>query len=168
MSVFQEDHRQRVLQEPVSRVGTTSRDGAFDQHVDHMAARPALKIGAFIATNVLSASHDKALCEESAARSIVTFSRSPGVPVIYPAPSPLRRPGSDQGENRHQAYLGPTPHLRYSSWGNVTGDPEPWSRLDRTMWGMFPWLDFVGDCHPGGHNLGRSTVIMQGRSDTNA
>lgn len=167
MSVFQEGHRQRVLQEPVSS-GGTSCDGAFNQHVDNMAARPALKVGAFIATLVFSASHDRAFCEEMTAKSIVTFSPSPGARVIYPAPSPLRRPGSHQRENRHQAYLGPTPHLRYSSWGNVTGDPEPWSRLDRTMWGMFPWLDFVGDCHPGGHNLGRSTVIMQGRSDTNA
>lgn len=38
------------------------------------------------------------------------------------------------------------------------------------MWGMFPWLDFVRDHHPGGaggHNLER-VVIMQGMSDTNA
>ena len=166
MLVFQEDRRQQVLRETVSRVQSPSRCGVFDKHVDHRPARPAFRVGAFIATGILSASHVKAFCEEATVKSIVSTSWSPDVSVIYPVLSPLTRPGSHQRENRHQAYLERTPHLRNGCWGNVTGDLEPWSCLDRTMWGMFPWLDVVRGYHHGGHNLGR-TVIMQGTSDTN-
>lgn len=164
--VSQEDLRQQVLHRSVSS-GSASGGGVFDQHVDHRLARPAFKVGAFIATRILSTSHDKTFCEELTVKSIVPSSWSPDVAVIYPALSPLTAPGSHQRENRHQAYLRPTPHSRNGSWGNVTGDLQPWSRLDRTMWGMLPWLDFVRDYHPGGQNLGRG-VIMQGMSDTNA
>lgn len=111
MLVFQEGRRQQVLQKSVSS-GSASGRGAFDEHVDHRPTRPAFKVGAFIATGILSTSHEKAFCDESTVKSIVSTSWPPDMSVIYPTLSPLMRPGSQQRENRHQAYLRPTPHSK--------------------------------------------------------
>lgn len=100
MLVFREDRRQQGLQNFVSSV-SASGGGVFDGHVDHRPIRPAFSVGTFIATLILSASHDKAFCEEATVKSIVSMSCSPAVSVIYPAPSPTRQPSNARVVIRH-------------------------------------------------------------------
>lgn len=86
--VSQEDRRQQVLRYFVSSA-IVPEGGVLNEHVDHRPARPTFRVGVFIATPILPASHEKAFCEEAMVKSIVSTSWSPDVSVIYPAPSPL-------------------------------------------------------------------------------